>query len=188
MDKTTKLDQPTTNDLLTQGSSTEQADAQSAPAVTRPAESPATPPSDAVQATHSGSHATSKGWETTWMVLLVVSLSLASGAIGALFSSQLFPPPPPVKIGMISLTRLTRAIVDTEPATSASFATRFDSATKQLVDAEPGLVLFVKEAVIDTGQIVDYTNALLPLFTSKNPKSTVSPPTTEPLGAAQPAE
>jgi len=123
-----------------------------------------------------------------WMVLLVVSLSLASGAVGALLFSQLLRPAPPVKIGMISLTRLTRAIVDTEPATSASFATRFDSAAKQLVDAEPGLVLFVKEAVIDTGQIADYTNAMLPLFTSKSPKPTVSPPAAEPPGTAQPAE
>jgi len=122
------------------------------------------------------------------IVLLVVGLSLASGAVGALFNSQLFPPPPPVKIGMISLTRLTRAIVDTEPATSASFATRFDAAAKQLVDAEPGLVLLVREAVIDTGQIADYTNAMLPLFTSKNPKPAVSPPATEPPSTAQPAE
>lgn len=149
---------------------------------------PATPPSDAVQATQNGSNATPKGWETTWMVLLVVSLSLASGAVGALLFSRLLPSAPPMRVGTISLTRLTRAIVDAEPTTSASFATRFDSAAKQLVEAEPGLVLFVKEAVIDTGQIADYTNAMLPLFTSKNPKSNISPLTAEPPGTAQPAE
>lgn len=175
MDTITKPDQPET-------------DAQPAPATTRPAESPTTPPSDAVQATQNGSNATPKRWETTWMVLLVVSLSLASGAVGALLFSQLLPSAPPLRVGTISLTRLTRAIVDTEPATSASFATRFDSAARQLVDAEPGLVLFVKEAVIDTGQITDYTNAMLPLFTSRSSKPIVSPPTVEPPGTAQPAE
>lgn len=149
---------------------------------------PATPPSDAVHATQNESNAIPKRWEAMWMVLLVVSLSLASGAVGALLSSQLHRPAPPVKIGMISLTRLTRAIVDAEPTTSASFATRFDSAAKQLVEAEPGLVLFVKEAVIDTGQIVDYTNAMLPLFTSKSPKLNISPLTAEPPGTAQSAE
>lgn len=141
---------------------------------------PTTPPSDAAQVTQNGSNATPKGWEATWMVLLVVSLSLASGAVGALLFSRLLPSAPPMRVGTISLTRLTRAIIDTEPATSASFATRFDSAAKQLVDAEPGLVLFVKEAVIDTGQITDYTNAMLPLFTSKSPKPNVSPPVAEP--------
>jgi hypothetical protein len=122
------------------------------------------------------------------MVLLVVSLSLTSGAVGALLFSRLLPSAPPMRVGTISLTRLTRAIIDSEPATSASFATRFDNAAKQLVDAEPGLVLFVKEAVIDTGQIADYTDAMLPLFTSKSPKPNVSPLVVEPPATTQLAE
>src|SRR5574337_568461 len=195
MDKTTTPPQPVTDDLFTQGSSTEHATAQPAPAeipgpqsdagtpqhAERTPAPTATPPPNAAPATRST-------WELVWMVLLVMSLSLASAAAGVLLSAQLFPPPPPVKIGMISLTRLTRAITDAEPSTSASFATRFDSAAKQLVESEPGLVLFVKEAVIDTGQIADYTNVMLPLFTSKSPTPTVPPPATEPPATAPPTK
>lgn len=117
----------------------------------QPAEFSATAPSGATQ--------------TAWMILLVVALGLASGALGALlFSMWLREPIPQVKIGTISLARLTRAVADAEPESSAGFAPRFEAAVKRLVEAEPGLVLFVKEAVIDTGQIADYTDALMPLF------------------------
>lgn len=120
-----------------------------------------------------------------WVVLLVVGLGLASGALGALLSARLLRPTPPIKIGVINLTRVTRAIADAGPTSGASFAPRFDAAVKRLVEAEPGLVLFVKEAVIDTGQ-EDYTNALMPLFGHRT--APPAPHTSSPSPTVQPSD
>lgn len=114
---------------------------------------------------------------TTQVIALIVGLGLASGALGALLSTRLLRPAPPVRVGVVSLTRISRAIASTgtDPGTAAGFGATFDAAVRRLVQAEPGLVLFVKEAVIDTGGIEDYTDALLPLFSERLPPPSPRP-------------
>lgn len=114
---------------------------------------------------------------TTQVIALLVGLGLACGALGALLSARLLRPAPPMRIGVISLTRLSRAIASTtaDPGTAAGLGPAFDAAVRRLAQAEPGLVLLVKEAVIDTGGIEDYTDAIIPLFTDQGPRPELPP-------------
>ncbi len=169
MQTSDEANQPAGDNAPAQGPPAEQAGARPSAAVP-----PATASPTALSAGQANAPAGAA--QMIWAILLVVSLGLASGAAGALLSSRVFPPAPPMRVGTISLTRLTRAVAGAQPANSASFVTRFDAVVKRLVEAEPGLVLFVKEAVIDTGQIEDYTDAILPLLGYRTPPP---PPGTE---------
>ncbi|MCI0457055.1 MAG: hypothetical protein L0Z62_08755, partial [Gemmataceae bacterium] len=135
---------------------------------------------------------------TTQVIASIVGLGLACGALGALLSARLLRPAPQMRIGVISLTRLSRAIASTtaDPGTAAGLGPAFDAAVRRLAQAEPGLVLLVKEAVIDTGGIEDYTDAIIPLFKEQGPRPGLTPggipstsqATPKPSGATEPEE
>lgn len=106
--------------------------------------------------------------ELVWLLLLVIAISTTTSVIGVLLSARASHPAPPVKVGVVDVRRLTRALAASQPEGPASL-TQFDEATKRLLDAEPGLILLVKEAVVGADRIDDYTDALISSLLGSQP-------------------
>lgn len=106
--------------------------------------------------------------ELLWTLLLVAGISAAIGAASVMLSAHMFHPTPPVKLGVVDIQRLTRTLTAGQPNGAASL-TRFDETARALVDAEPGLILLVKEAVVGANHPDDYTDAFISLLQIPTP-------------------
>ncbi len=104
---------------------------------------------------------------------LLILLSLASGATGALLVLWFQPPPPPLRIAVIDMTRVTQAAATgaQDATTAAGFPGQFDRALQRLQEEDPGRLLLVREAVL-SGQVEDVTPLLLTLL----PRASGAPP------------
>ncbi len=103
-----------------------------------------------------------------WLAVIAASAGVIGGLLGGVLSTRVSTPAQPgPRLGVVNLTRLTQASAATalkDPAAAATFPRRFEQALAQLSDANPGLVLLVKEAVVAGGQVEDFTDAILPIF------------------------
>lgn len=107
-------------------------------------------------------------YELVWILLLVTVISITTSIIGPILYMRIVHPAPPIKVGVIDIQRLTRTLAAGQPEGAASL-TRFAEATRSLIDAEPGLILLVKEAIVGTGRTDDYTDALISALRSPPP-------------------
>ena len=114
------------------------------------------------------------GTPDTQLVALALLAAVLAGLLGGVLSARLLRhPEPPLRVGVINLTRLTQAVAThglSDPAAGATFGARFDAAVKQLLAADPDRLLLVKEAVVGGGRIEDLTDAILPLFEPLSPR------------------
>jgi hypothetical protein len=107
-------------------------------------------------------------YELAWLLLLVAAISIIASVLAATLYARMMHPAPPIKVGVVDIQRLTHALVAGQPEGAASL-TRFTEATRSLIEAEPGLILLVKEAVVGTGRTDDYTDALISTLRSLPP-------------------
>ncbi len=94
--------------------------------------------------------------------LLVLVLSLASGAVGALLVLTLRPATPPARIAVLDTTRIAEALAQQagrEDGLVAHFPRRFDELVRELQETDPTRLILVREAVVGSA-----TEDLTPLF------------------------
>lgn len=119
--------------------------------------------------------------DTLQLLALLALLCLGSGAIGAMLIVRLFPPPPPLRISVVDVTRLSKVFLDSasakDPAWTASLPIRLEYALAALQQANPDRIFLIKEAVV-SGQTDDLTDAILPLLFNGPSSSTkvIAPP------------
>jgi hypothetical protein len=119
--------------------------------------------------------------DTLQLLTLLTLLCLGSGAIGAMLIVRLFPPPPPLRISVVDVTRLSKVFLNSasakDPGWTASLPIRLEYALAALQQANPDRIFLIKEAVV-SGQTDDLTDAILPLLLNGPSSSTkvIAPP------------